>query len=54
MLVGGLIVLLLILGLFLQALTAAPRSQGEWQFDTDDELAPTSAPAETETTVLAA
>lgn len=55
MLIAGLIVLLFILGLFLQALTSGPKADAEWQSDTDGEFATTpAAHSEEESTVIAA
>lgn len=51
--IAGLVVLLFILGLFLQALTASPRSDSEWQFDTQEELLTTPTSTEAESTVIA-
>lgn len=44
--IAGLVVLLLILGMFLQALTSSPRSDAEWQTDTEPD--PLTTPPEVE------
>lgn len=56
MVIGGIIILLIILGLFLEAVTMRPRSDAEWQKDTDDEFSTTAASREGEesTTPIAA
>ncbi len=54
MLIVGLIVFLVILGMFLQALTLPPTTDSEWQIDTDDELTTTSAAKDNETHPVAA
>lgn len=54
MMIAGLVLLLFILGLFLQALTSSPRAEAEWQFDTDAELPTTPSHAEEESTAVAA
>lgn len=54
MLIVGLIVFLVILGMFMQAMTLPPSSDSEWQNDTDDELTTTSASADTESHPVAA
>jgi hypothetical protein len=54
MMIAGLVVLLFILGLFLQALTASPRSEAEWQFDTDAELPTTPSHADEDSSVVIA
>lgn len=54
MLIAGLIVLLMILGLFLQALTSSPRAESECQIDTEAEVPTTAAQVEEERQVLAA
>jgi hypothetical protein len=55
MVIGGVIILLIILGLFLEAVTMSPRSDAEWQKDTEDELSTTSSSHESQThTPLAA
>jgi len=43
MLIAGLAVFLLILGMFLQALTSSPRNESEWHSDTDDVIPSTPA-----------
>ena len=54
MLIAGLVVLLLIIGMFLQALTTSPRRESEWQSDTDEALPSTAAPVEEETHTVTA
>lgn len=54
MLIAGLVVLLLILGMFLQALTSSPRSESECQSDTDDAVPSTPARVKEDTKVVAA
>ena len=54
MLIVGLIVFLVILGMFLQALTLPPSSDSEWQSDTDDELTTTPVSPENESHPVAA
>jgi hypothetical protein len=55
MVIGGIIILLIILGLFLEAVTMSPRSDAEWQKDTEDEVSTASPTRETqEQTPLAA
>jgi len=54
MLIIGLIVFLVILGMFLQALTASPRADAEWPTDTDDDVSTTTSHAESESTVVVA
>ena len=54
MLIAGLAVLLLILGMFLQALTSSPRNETEWQSDTDDVVPATPAPVEDDSHAVAA
>jgi hypothetical protein len=54
MLIAGLVVFLFILGLFLQAMTASPSTESEWQLDTDTELPVTPAPADDESTAVIA
>ena len=54
MLIAGLVVFLFILGLFLQALTASPSAEPEWQFDTDAELPTAPAHDDEESTVVIA
>lgn len=44
MVIGGIVILLIILGLFLEAVTMPPKSEAEWQKDTDDEF-PTTSPS---------
>lgn len=43
MIIGGVVVLLLILSMFLQVLTNRPKSDSEWQNDTDGEIPTTQA-----------
>jgi hypothetical protein len=54
MMIAGLVVFLLILGMFLQALTSSPRSEAEWQSDTDEDIPSTSAPVKSDTHAIAA
>jgi hypothetical protein len=54
MLIAGLVVFLLILGMFLQALTSSPRDEPEWPSDTDEELPTTVAHADEDTHAVAA
>lgn len=54
MLIAGLAVFLLILGMFLQALTSSPRNESECQGDTDDVVPATPAPVEDDTHTVAA
>lgn len=54
MLIAGLVVLLMILGMFLQALTSSPRADAECQLDTDAEVPTTPAQIEEDPQVLAA
>ena len=61
MLIAGLVVFLLILGLFLQALTSGPKSEPEWQPDepewhpdTEEEVPTTPAHAEDNSGVVIA
>ena len=49
MVIGGLVLLFLILAMFLQAITASPRPDSEWESDTDAELPTAPTPADTET-----
>lgn len=46
--IAGLVVLLVILCMFLQTVTSQPRSDAEWQNDTEQE--PETTPAHTEET----
>ena len=54
MIVAGTVILLLIVGLFLQALTMSPRNDSEWQIDTDSDLLTTPQSADNETPLIAA
>ena len=54
MLIAGLVVFLLILGMFLQALTSSPRSEPEGQIDTDESASTTPAPVEDNTRAVIA
>lgn len=54
MIIAGLVVLLVILGMFLQMLTMSPEKDREWQIDTDSELPATSVTTESDSTPMAA
>lgn len=54
MLVAGIVILLLIVGMFLQALTMSPRRDVEWQMDTEDEFPTTPHAAGTNSSPIAA
>ncbi|MBS1874661.1 MAG: hypothetical protein JSU00_15710 [Acidobacteria bacterium] len=52
--IAGLVVFLLILGMFLQALTSSPRPDAEWQMDTEPEPESTPSPVEEESHAVTA
>jgi hypothetical protein len=52
MLIAGLVLFLLILGLFLQALTSSPRQEPEWPSDTDGEVPTTPSHADEDSSVV--
>ena len=54
MLIAGLVVFLLILGMFLQALTSSPRNESEWPIDTAEELPTTVAHVDEDTHAVTA
>jgi hypothetical protein len=54
MIIAGTVIFLLIVGLFLQALTMSPRKASEWQIDTDDDLLTTPHASDNDTTLIAA
>jgi hypothetical protein len=54
MLIAGAVVILFIVGLFLEMLSSSPRTAAEWDSDTDRELDATPDPAEPRSSVLSA
>jgi hypothetical protein len=54
MVIAGLVVLLVILGMFLQMLTMSPENDREWQIDTEGELPTTVVTTESDSTPMAA
>ena len=54
MLIAGLMVFLLIVGMFLQALTSSPRNESEWPTDTDEDRPTTVAQVDEDTRAVTA
>ena len=54
MLVAGVVLVLLILGLFFEMLTMSPKPEPEWNIDTEEEFPTTPSAAANESTPIVA